>query len=275
MVTGLVWDERYAWHDAGQVPFAGDFEPQPSYDSPATKRRLYSLIEASGLGAGLARLSPRLADDHELLRVHGAAHLARVSQVSAAGGGSVGESAWLGAGGEEEPQQLELTGARRGVHGPLAGLVRGVQRRPRLSAVSQPILPACWVGQVRRPRVAGGHLDQRRHAGPPLRRLPEAGQGEVQRGLAAGTDRGGVGARLGGAGAGRGCVGDGSGRGSATGFNDRAMAVNLASRRSVSFVNLTNSSYSCLIAEYRATAARRKSSCPTIAGKAAVLCSCL
>ena len=42
--TGWVWDERYAWHDArGMMDTVGPeamFEPEPSLESGAIKRRL-------------------------------------------------------------------------------------------------------------------------------------------------------------------------------------------------------------------------------------------
>ncbi len=101
MTTGFVWDERYAWHQQGQMPLGPDAEPFPGPDTPETKRRIYSLVQTSGLAEHLTMLTPRPASDAELKRFHTADHVERVKQVSRAGGGSVGESVSIGEGGYE------------------------------------------------------------------------------------------------------------------------------------------------------------------------------
>jgi acetoin utilization deacetylase AcuC-like enzyme len=101
MTTGLVWDERYAWHQQGLMPLGPDAEPFPGPDTPETKRRIYSLVQTSGLGAHLAPLTPRFATEAELERLHTFEHVERVKRVSADGGGSVGESVSIGEGGYE------------------------------------------------------------------------------------------------------------------------------------------------------------------------------
>jgi acetoin utilization deacetylase AcuC-like enzyme len=92
--TGLVWHERYAWHDArglhDSLPRAALFEPEPSLESGATKRRLHNLIEASGLLAQLVALEPRAADIEELGRVHDRSYLERIRAESADRGGDAG-----------------------------------------------------------------------------------------------------------------------------------------------------------------------------------------
>lgn len=49
MTTGFVWDERFAWHDAGRASSSPWVEPFPALDRPESKRRLRGLVEASGL----------------------------------------------------------------------------------------------------------------------------------------------------------------------------------------------------------------------------------
>lgn len=96
MVTGLVWDERFAWHQQGTMPLGPDAEPFPGPDTPETKRRIYSLVQTSGLGRKLTPLDPRPASEAELLRLHERAYVEHVKAVSDAGGGSVGESVSIG-----------------------------------------------------------------------------------------------------------------------------------------------------------------------------------
>ena len=101
MATGFVWDERYAWHQQGLMPLGPDTEPFPGPDTPETKRRIYSLVQTSGLIDHLVSLKPRLATEEELGRLHTAEHIEQVKRASAAGGGSVGESVSIGEGGYE------------------------------------------------------------------------------------------------------------------------------------------------------------------------------
>jgi len=96
MATGLVWHERYAWHDGGQLPLGPFGEPWPGPDTPETKRRIYGLLEASGLAEQLLRIPPQPAGEADLLRFHQRAYVDRVKAASDAGGGFVGENAWIG-----------------------------------------------------------------------------------------------------------------------------------------------------------------------------------
>jgi acetoin utilization deacetylase AcuC-like enzyme len=92
--TGWVWHERYAWHDArGLMDSAAPeslFEPEPSLESAATKRRLRNLVDASGLLAHLVPIEPRPAGDDVLARVHDRAYIEDVRARSAADGGDAG-----------------------------------------------------------------------------------------------------------------------------------------------------------------------------------------
>ncbi len=100
--TGLVWHERMMWHDTGsgaaELPAGGWLEPGDHAESPATKRRLKNLIDATGLSAGLVPLSPREATVAELCRVHTAAYVERIRELSAGRGGDAGEEAPFGNG---------------------------------------------------------------------------------------------------------------------------------------------------------------------------------
>ena len=68
--TGLVWHERMMWHDTGsgasELPAGGWLEPGEHSESPATKRRLKNLLDATGLTERLVVLSPRHATVAEL-----------------------------------------------------------------------------------------------------------------------------------------------------------------------------------------------------------------
>src|SRR6478672_4414374 len=96
MVTGFVWHERYAWHDARGLLDIFDrgalFEPEPSLESGTGKRRLRNLIDASGLLDSLVEIEPRGATDDELARVHGRDYIDRIRSASCGLGGDAGGS---------------------------------------------------------------------------------------------------------------------------------------------------------------------------------------
>ena len=101
--TGFVSHERYFWHDPG--PSAGGRRPDGAVlqisepaDHPDTKRRLLGLLEATGYADRLVRLAPRPATIDELTRFHDPEYVALVAELSTAGFGEVGRSAYVGAG---------------------------------------------------------------------------------------------------------------------------------------------------------------------------------
>ena len=53
MTTGLVWHERYMWHDignyAGVLPPRGYVQPGEHFENAETKRRMKNLLDISGL----------------------------------------------------------------------------------------------------------------------------------------------------------------------------------------------------------------------------------
>ena len=100
--TGLVWHERMMWHDTGsgasELPSGGWLEPGEHAESPATKRRLKNLLDATGLSDGLVMLAPREATVDELCRVHTAAYVERIRELSAGRGGDAGSESPFGNG---------------------------------------------------------------------------------------------------------------------------------------------------------------------------------
>lgn len=86
MVTGYVWHEKYGWHETGLQNTLGTSghpaHPLQHLDSPESKTRLASLVEASGLIDHLLRLPVEPATDEDVLRVHTAEHLARIKHES-------------------------------------------------------------------------------------------------------------------------------------------------------------------------------------------------
>ena len=105
MATGLVWHERYMWHDtgaaAGPLSAGGWIEPETHVENPATKRRLKNLLDASGLTDQLVRLEPRAATLEEICRFHTAEYVDRVKRLAEAGGGGAGILAPVGRGSYE------------------------------------------------------------------------------------------------------------------------------------------------------------------------------
>jgi acetoin utilization deacetylase AcuC-like enzyme len=92
--TGLVWHERYMWHDTGsgasELPSGGWLEPHVHSENPATKRRLKNLLDATGFTEQLVMVAPRESTPDELCRVHGTAYVERIRELSASGGGDAG-----------------------------------------------------------------------------------------------------------------------------------------------------------------------------------------
>ncbi len=103
--TGLVAHERYFWHDTGSgAGFSSTnqyIQPDRHPEAPSTKRRFLALLEVSGLADHLVRIKPRAAEREELLYFHTAAYVDRVRALSAANGGSLGDSVTIGPGSYE------------------------------------------------------------------------------------------------------------------------------------------------------------------------------
>ena len=106
MTTGFFHDERTWWHfgavHTGNLPAGGWVQPSNGgfmAEAPDPKRRIVSLLEVSGVAASLDRRSAELAPEEALRRVHTRDYLDRFAQLSAAGGGTVGQDASFGPGG--------------------------------------------------------------------------------------------------------------------------------------------------------------------------------
>jgi acetoin utilization deacetylase AcuC-like enzyme len=86
LATGYVWLQEYAWHDTGLQHVLGTTgrpdHPLQNQESPESKSRLASLVEASGLIDHLVRLAVEPASDEDVLRVHTPGHLARLRRES-------------------------------------------------------------------------------------------------------------------------------------------------------------------------------------------------
>lgn len=108
MTTGFLTDERCFWHSGGNyaltAPVGGLVQPLAAGglpESPETKRRLWTLMQVTGLAAELDVTSAPEATREDLLRVHPADYLDRFKAISDAGGGELGERTPFGPGGFE------------------------------------------------------------------------------------------------------------------------------------------------------------------------------
>jgi acetoin utilization deacetylase AcuC-like enzyme len=96
MTTGLVWHERYMWHDTGSnASFlsAGGMSPiQPHIhvENADAKRRFKNLLDVLGVTEQLTRIKPRMATEDDLARVHTRNYIKRLQELSAADGGDAG-----------------------------------------------------------------------------------------------------------------------------------------------------------------------------------------
>src|SRR5215470_20227564 len=97
MTTGFIWDERFAWFNAGPNRRGGPFySPMAAYDTRESKERIRELLVASGMADKLVPIPARFATEAELLRYHTPEYVAKVKALSDGGGGDAGEGAYLG-----------------------------------------------------------------------------------------------------------------------------------------------------------------------------------
>jgi acetoin utilization deacetylase AcuC-like enzyme len=105
MATGLVFHERYLWHDTGNgwiIPNDGAvLQPFEHPENPETKRRMLNLWRTAGVLDHLTPITPRPATVDEVRRVHTPEHVERVAALSAAGGGDAGGLSPMGLGSYE------------------------------------------------------------------------------------------------------------------------------------------------------------------------------
>ncbi|MBL8046644.1 MAG: class II histone deacetylase [Anaerolineales bacterium] len=105
MTTGFLFHEKYMWHATGEqwLPTEGEPYTQPlaHVENPETKRRFKNLLDASALAEVLVPLKPRMATVEEIARVHEAAYIQRIADLSARDGGEAGFGTPFGRGGYE------------------------------------------------------------------------------------------------------------------------------------------------------------------------------
>jgi acetoin utilization deacetylase AcuC-like enzyme len=154
MRTGLVWHERYMWHDtgsaAGPLPAGGWLEPETHVENPATKRRLKNLLDVSGLGEQLVSLSPRPATVEELCRFHTPEYVEHIRRLSESEGGDAGGLTPFGSG-SYEIARLAAGGAIVAIDAVLDGPVDNVYalvRPPGHHAVADAGMGFCLFGNV-------------------------------------------------------------------------------------------------------------------------------
>jgi acetoin utilization deacetylase AcuC-like enzyme len=108
MKTGFFVDEKCFWHSGGNyaltAPVGGFVQPLAAGglpENPETKRRLYNLMQVTGLADELAVQSAPPATRAQLERVHPAHYLNAFKAKSDAGGGELGLRTPFGPGGYE------------------------------------------------------------------------------------------------------------------------------------------------------------------------------
>ncbi len=161
MTTGLVFHERYLWHDTGQgwiIPNDGVvLQPFEHPENPETKRRMLNLWRAAGMLDCLVAIEPRSATVEELCRIHTPEHVDRIAALSAAGGGDAGGLTPLGLG-SYEIALMSAGGCIAAVDAVLDGVVDNVYalvRPPGHHATADAALGFCLFGNA---AIAVEHL---------------------------------------------------------------------------------------------------------------------
>jgi len=128
MRTGLVSHELYFWHHTGATNGAAaayglPIQPDLHPESPDSKRRLFGLLEVSGMLEQLARIKPRRATIAELTSYHTREYVDLVQRLSDGVGGDAGELAPVGTG-SFEIAQLSAGGCLEALDAVVRGDVR-------------------------------------------------------------------------------------------------------------------------------------------------------
>ncbi|TSI13578.1 class II histone deacetylase [Brevibacterium aurantiacum] len=93
--TGYIWHERFGWHDTsthvGFLPAGGLLQPLEHFESSASKTRMASLIEVSGLRKSLTDLEFAPATKEQILSVHTNDYVDRIIKQSSSRGGDAGD----------------------------------------------------------------------------------------------------------------------------------------------------------------------------------------
>ncbi len=124
--TGLIWNERFMWHDngsaLGQIPAGGDFQPGVHLENSETKRRLKNLLDAYDITPKLARLAHTAATRQTLERFHTPNYIDLVERTSQTLGGSVGQATIAGPG-SYDIARLAVGGTTAAVRDVMSGKV--------------------------------------------------------------------------------------------------------------------------------------------------------
>ena len=132
--AGLVFDDRFLQHNPGLYPLWSTGEAYPFVDpvlhlsNHRLVMRTKQLIDLSGLGQELVRIEAEPAGEEALLACHSPAHVTRVRELSASGGGETGDGAPAG------PGSYEI--ADLAVGGVMAAVDAAVDGRARRSFVN-------------------------------------------------------------------------------------------------------------------------------------------
>ena len=117
------------WHQSGSfadwMPLEALYQPEPSLESPDTKRRFKNLVDVSGMNAHLTEIPARPASTEELGLIHTSEYIESIRERSAQMGGEAGEGTPFGRG-SFEIASLAAGGCIAAVDAVLDGVVDNV-----------------------------------------------------------------------------------------------------------------------------------------------------